>query len=270
MLKATDCSNYTSDLTTDGLEAWKAEGVGLVIVQAIDPPPNYPPGKTREQIQQCLAAGFAVDAYLYLWFSLGPDDITRKLSLLEGLPVRQLWLDVEDTAASEYDQMTKETKVQVALSLCDAFMVNGPRTGIYTGGWFWADPHYMNNTPKFSDRKLWTAQYDGIPDATVFTPYGGWHSCRIKQFAGTSELGGITGVDINVLSDAEAAEITPAPPQQNPCEDLIGALAYVCDNIGDNLWNETTRKQGMRKTYIRDQVAEMRRVREQFIGPRPT
>jgi len=267
---AIDVSNYTSGFTLENLNGLKAEGLKLVIVQAVDPPPNYPAGVTRSQVAATLAAGLPVDAYVYLWFSLGAEALERHLSLLDGFPIRQLWLDVEDTGAKYFSPLECETTVQAALNVCDAYKTEVGHTGIYTGRWFWAEPAYMGNTDRWADRKLWTSDYDGVPDTTVgFEPYGGWTECRIKQHIGTSEWGGISGIDQNVLSEEEAAELTGEPmPPSNPCEGLISALAYLGDNIADALDAETRRPQGIRKTVIRQQVAEMRRVREQFLGPR--
>src|SRR4051794_34374489 len=103
MTIAVDMSNYTSQLTPAALEGLRNAGVAHVIVQAIEPPPGYPAGQTRQQVEACLAAGFTVDAYIWLWFDLDTADIRRKLDLLDGLNIRQLWLDVEDTAAIKYD-----------------------------------------------------------------------------------------------------------------------------------------------------------------------
>src|ERR1051325_5474721 len=135
---AVDMSNYTSPLTPAALDGLKSAGVGHVIIQAIDPPPGYPVGRTRAQIQACLDAGLTVDAYVWLWFDLDVADIQRKLHLLDGLPIHQLWLDVEDTAAVKYDQATTEAKISAALEACDAFpVVSGLKTGVYSGRWFW-------------------------------------------------------------------------------------------------------------------------------------
>src|SRR6266567_2282508 len=130
MTLAVDISNYTSLLTGAALDGLKTEGVSHVIVQAVDPLAPFPPGQTREQIKACLDAGLTVDAYVWLWFDLDPSDIQHKLHLLDGLKIRQLWLDVEDTAASQYDQATTEQKVSAALELCDGYATSsGQRTG---------------------------------------------------------------------------------------------------------------------------------------------
>jgi hypothetical protein len=238
---AIDVSNYSSDFTPENLAALKDAGVGLVIVQSIDPPAGYPAGKTRAQIEACLAAGLAVDGYVYLWFDLGVDDMKRKLALLDGLPIRQLWLDVEDESAARYSQADCEAKVAAALAECDAFPTTGGQpTGIYTGAWYWQPRTYMGNTTAFSDRKLWDAHYDTVADASVgFVPYGGWESCRIKQFAGSSELAGITGVDLDALSAEEAAELEAGMPdvdegwqaKKGDVVRLAGELVAVADQI---------------------------------------
>jgi Glycosyl hydrolases family 25 len=209
---AVDISNYTTPLTSAAVDGLKAAGVSHVIVQAIDPPPGYPPGQTREQIQLCQAAGLSVDAYVWLWFDLEINDIQHKLQLLDGLSIRQLWLDVEDTASIKYDQATCEAKVSAALAACDSFQTtSGQKTGIYSGNWFWADPRYMGNTAIYADRELWDANYDQIPDATSnFRAFGGWVAARIKQYRGTSIIAGVANVDLNVLSVAEEAELTTA------------------------------------------------------------
>lgn len=236
---AFDASNYSSGLTPEALAAAKLDGVGLAIIQAIDPPAGFPAGVTRQQIQACLDAGLPVDAYVYLWFDADISDIQHKLSLLDGLPIRRLWLDVEDTAAAKYDQATCENKVADALAECDRWVdgagITYVSTGVYTGRWMWSDPWYMANASLFSGRDLWDSDYDNAPDpVTGFTPYGGWTSCAIKQYAGTSNRWGIDAIDLNVLSDEEAAKLTTPTDSSDPCapitserDGLVSAFGYV-------------------------------------------
>lgn len=273
---ACDISNYTSDLTPAALEQWKQAGVGLVIVQSIEPPAGYPVGRTRLQVQQCLDAGLSVDVYIWLWFDLPLGDIAHKLDLIDGLDIQQLFLDVEDTAAVKYSQAECEEKVAAALNLCDLRVTaNGQRCGVYSGRWYWADARYMGNTTLCADRELWDANYDGVVDAALgFVPYGGWTSARIKQYRGSTSLAGISGLDLNVLSVEEAAEIQglpPAPPpvEENPCAGLIVTVADIADRLGDQILAEANRKAGPRKTELKRIVAEMAAEREQAIGKRP-
>ncbi len=229
---AVDMSNWTDALTPANLQGLKDAGVTHAIVQAVDAPTPFPPTRTRDQVQAW------VDAYVWLWFDLGPDDISRKLALLDGLAIRKLWLDVEDTAAVKYDQAATEAGVAMALRLCDQRL---PGSGIYTGRWFWNDPRYMANTAAFADRELWDANYDDVADAALgFVPYGGWtvDQVRIKQFRGTTTLAGIGGLDLNVLSVLEAGELAPAPTDDQAWQakkslvvGLAGELLAVADQL---------------------------------------
>lgn len=201
MSLAIDISNYSGALSADEVQGLLQAGVELVIVQAVDPAPPFPMGQTREQVQTLLAAGFTVDAYVWLWFDADISDVRGKLALLNGFPIRRLWLDVEDTAARKYDQPTTEAKVQAALAELDGFPASAGGAGIYTGGWFWQNRLYMDNTETFKTRPLWDAHYDGIPDACQgFIPYGGWTDASIKQYQGTTTLAGIPNVDLDVLT----------------------------------------------------------------------
>lgn len=224
---AVDMSNFTDPLSPAALQGFKAAGIGHVIVQAIDPPPNYPRGRTRAQIQACLDAGLTVDAYVWLWFDLDANDIQRKLHLLDGLSVRQLWLDVEDTASINYSQAACEAKVSDALAACDAYpTLSGARTGVYSGRWFWLDRRYMGNCTTFADRLLWDANYDDVADTRLgYLPYGGWGHATIKQFRGSTAVAGIGGLDLNVLSlemegllssPSAPAPLNATPPEPGP------------------------------------------------------
>lgn len=190
---AVDVSNYTGPLSDAQLAVWKRDGVGLVIVQSIDPPPGYPPGCTVEQILAAQHAGLNVEAYVFLWFGLGVPDIQAKLDLLYALGIERVWLDVEDTSARSLRLSKRISTVAAALATISAA---GYETGIYTGYWFWTG--YMGNTNVFSSANLWDAHYDGEPDpAADFVPYGGWSNCLIKQYAGTSTLDGVGNVDLD-------------------------------------------------------------------------
>ncbi len=212
MTLAVDVSNYTDALTPTALAAWQRAGVRLVIVQAVDPPPSFPRSQTRDQVTACAAAGLQVDAYVWLWFD--QDDIASKLALLDGLPIRRLWLDVEDTAAQRYNQADTEARITTALRRCDDWQLArgvAMATGIYTGRWYWTDARYLANSTTFSNSDLWDASYDGQITLEGFAPYGGWTSRAMHQYAGTSTLGGVGNVDLNVLTLApQAMRETPA------------------------------------------------------------
>jgi hypothetical protein len=192
--------------------------VGVVQVQAVNPPPQYPPSATVQQLATLRTAGMAAEAYIYLWF----DDVSlvqSALQLLQGTAIRRIWLDIEDEAAKKYNQADTEARVQQALNYCDTFGagLSLARTGIYTGHWFWTDASYMANTQTFKDRLLWDAHYDNVADATQnFVPYGGWSSCAIKQYVGTSIFGGVSQLDQSALHPDYAATLT----QQQETEEV--------------------------------------------------
>ena len=222
MTLAVDISNYTGPITADNVNAWRDAGVGLVIVQAVDPPAGYPDGCTQQQLQTLNQAGMPAEAYVFFWFDSDPGHVDHALSLLEGVTVRRVWLDLEDVAARNYDQATTEAKVADALKRCDDWSQahNLPPAGIYTGNWYWSNPHYMGNTPKFSERDLWDSNYDYVAEAGQgFNAYGGWTACAIKQHIGTSSLCNVSGLDQDCLSADYAQAVLGAPPQAAPPAD---------------------------------------------------
>jgi hypothetical protein len=268
MTLAVDISNYTSLLTPAALGGLKSEGVSHVIVQAVDPPAPFPPGRTRDQIQACLNAGLTVDAYIWLWFDLDPSDIQRKLQLLDGLNIRQLWLDVEDTAASQYNQATTEQKVSAALELCDAYATSsGEKTGIYSGRWFWVDRRYMANTETYKDRELWDANYDDVAEAALgFAPYGGWDHVAIKQYRGTSVLAGVSGLDLNVLSVGEATELSTPPSDQTPPADQT-PTRETPDDWPWPTWEEAAQNYKGIADELGRQLEELKQAQAQAAAP---
>lgn len=166
-----------------------------MIVQAISPPPGYPPGVTAQQLAACRDASIQTDLYIYLWPGDTPSTIQSRLALADGFTIRRLWLDVEESGVTE-------AQVAWALAQLDSFPSKLDQAGVYTGGWFWPQ---VGSTIAFSDRPLWDSNFDGIPDASRgFRPYGGWTSPAVKQYMGTSSLSGVGGIDRDVLSDAEA------------------------------------------------------------------
>lgn len=65
------------------------------------------------------------------------------------------------------------------------------------------------------------------------------------------------------VNDAERAQM------QNTINGLVTTVADIADRIGDEILTETNRK-SMRKTVLREKVAQMQAERAQAVGPRPT
>lgn len=199
-LLGVDISNYSGPANAGSLAAWKAGGVGTVAVQAVSPAYPYPPGQTRQQCQAVLDAGLQLDAYVYLFFSESMQELMYRLGLLDGFPIRRLWLDVEDTTGG-FRPTHRASIVMQALGTCDAYPTRLATTGIYTGAWFWGP--YMGGTTQFANRPLWASQYDGVADPAQVTLFGGWSHAAVKQYQGTSALDGQPNVDLDVYSLSE-------------------------------------------------------------------
>jgi len=199
---AADTSNYTGAISRASLTQWRNAGYGLVLVEAIDPPPAYPPSVTGLQIDTAVACGLAVDAYIYCWWDMAR--LQRDIDTLRGRQLNRLWLDVEEFANGLPASVAARIAfVKQALNVLDAYPnKQQAQAGIYTGGWYWGNartPNYMGNATDFANRLLWTSQYDGIPNVDVVSLYGGWQQAAIKQWQGTSTLAGVKNVDLNVV-----------------------------------------------------------------------
>lgn len=261
---AIDASKYTIQPTP--VAQWQANGVELAIVQAH--PADYGQERSIQIVYDCINTGLVWDAYIYQYLAY-TDWLPAALETLDqlagqGLLPRKLFLDIEDvdsgkswSPAQRIDAVTRD------LGLCDAWLMrNGlmPNTAIYSAAWYWGP--YMANTLQFADRQLWTAQYDNVADASVFTPFGGWGECRIKQYAGSQP----DGTDLDVLSVAEEAEfrgsggeVTDEERQQmqNKIDGLVNALGY----IGGDVLKPLTRKTAA--AYVKTAVSQIRGVCDQ-------
>ena len=218
LVLAPDVSKYTTGLDANAVAAWKTLGVGLVIVQSH--PAGYGRDSSLALMQTLSDGGLRWDAYIYQY--MGDAGWTEgalqtlDLAASKGLVPRRLWLDVEDvdtergwTAAQRVDAVRRDLGVLDQWSNRHQLL----RAGIYSGRWYWgwdgAHPCYMGNATDFSDRPWWPSQYDGIQDAGRVALYGGWSLDKVcaKQFAGTSVLADVAGVDLGVLSAMEAARL---------------------------------------------------------------
>lgn len=108
--------------------------------------------------------------------------------MFKGYTLEALWLDVELPIT--------EAAVNAALIQCDAYQ--GQLTGIYSGKWFF-DNQGWSHQSFWSSRPLWDSNYNGVPVTEQgFVSYGGWSSCVIKQYQGTSAIGHLSQIDLDV------------------------------------------------------------------------
>lgn len=241
---ARDCSNYTVELTDATLAQWIAEGVGLLIIQAF--PASY--AQYQEQQRQVAAAvrnGLPFDHYIYDYLG----DPTWVWDALEGIKAqaaqpRMVWLDEEDveTDNGATDDASKAYRAQLIWSRVQHVRDSGYPVGIYTGSWWWTPR--VGAVDYLAELPLWAAQYDGIADTRVFTPFGGWTTCAVKQYAGTQG----DGTDLNVVSEEVMAD----------CQAYRDALERVVNRIQIELERKTAsgRAGSLRRTIFREIASE--------------
>ena len=261
-----DVSNWTGAPTP----AWDGlidAGASLLMPQAIDPPPGYPPGCTRDQVQWALDHGLQCIPYVWLWFGLPLDDIRRKVDLLEPFTgqIDALDLDVEDTyvgalqglavraeAIPEQHQarigrqpapptrqgipaggaLSLEQRIDellAAFEVLDSFPTRLGIPALYYGARWYHVP-YLGNTDVLSQtgRLLHVAAYDGVYDTTQFGRFGGWQSAAIKQPGGTMTVGGVGNVDPDVVADDVLIPSAPEPsPEPEPAPEPAPDPAWV-------------------------------------------
>ena len=228
---AVDVSNYSTNLDPQALAA---AGVQRVIVQIV----NERVLHHRTQIPALLAAGIEVEAYVYQWFSSGPEFIRHRMTWaldeLAAFPeVRRVWLDCEQ---SETDDPPYGGGLYTTDMIREAVTLAGERAyevGIYTAKWWW--DRFQHEVTAFSMLPLWVAQYDGQPDA-IFVPFGGWERCEMKQHAGDTAFAGVGGIDLNWYEEGDMDVIKLSQADALPV--VLGALAGIAGAVGqqDGQW----------------------------------
>jgi hypothetical protein len=189
-----DISNYTGTLTAQGCHDLRAAGYVGCIVQAI----TGLDGRTytRQQLTACVAYGLRVAGYVWCFPGASVTSIRDRLHMFDGYALEFLALDLEQGGLTRPD-------VERDLIECDAYIAAVPsarakRTYIYSGKWYF-DQQGWSNFTWWCDRPLWDSFYNGVPVAGHgFRPYGGWTKPTMSQFQGTSTVGSVSNVDLNV------------------------------------------------------------------------
>lgn len=192
---AIDMSSWGGRFTDEEAEAAKAAGVRLNIV-------NTWGEWCRQQAEMTLAHALNLEAYTYLYFSLNPSArVQQGLDALYGFALPGIyWLDAEDDPGG----LSPSKVVAYFREAVAAVEAHGLQPGIYTRRSWWV-PN-TDDCQDFAHLPLWDARYDGVPSMDYFEDYGGWPRPLMKQYAGTSEVGG-QSVDINYRE----APMIPSP-----------------------------------------------------------
>jgi hypothetical protein len=144
-----------------------------------------------QQLAMCRKNGLRVQGYCWCFPGASKSSMTSRLAMFDGFAIEALWLDVEQAGLKVAD-------VDRDLALCDAYMQGKP-TGVYSGRWFFAQQGWLGLT-KWADRPLWDSNYTGIAEVgSGFIPYGGWTNPTITQYAGTSSIGSVQQIDLDVM-----------------------------------------------------------------------
>lgn len=186
-----DLSNYTKDLTDQGCADLLAAGVVGCIIQAVTGVNGV--SYTRQQLDACQRNGLRIQGYVWVFPGDTKPSMGSRLAMFNGFPIEALYVDVEQMGVKEAD-------VDRDLAAADAYLADGRLAGIYSSRYVFVDNKWLGVT-KWANagRLLWSAIYDGIADPDVgFVPYAGWGQCQIKQFGGSSSLGSVTEIDLDI------------------------------------------------------------------------
>src|SRR4051794_29577380 len=91
-----DISNYQGAISPALVACWGQHGVRRVIPQAVNPPPGFAAGQTREQLQACKDAGMPTDCYVFFWTQQSPAVAVEAKSLADGFDIGYWFADFED------------------------------------------------------------------------------------------------------------------------------------------------------------------------------
>lgn len=148
---------------------------------------------TRQQLTVLVRNGLRIQGYLWCFPGSTIASVQSRLAMFDGFTLEGLWLDVEQDGLVQSD-------VDRDLVLCDAYTHRPKSTGIYSGHWFFVKQGWLTLT-RWADRRLWESNYDDVADVAVhFTPYGGWTRPAIKQYMGTSSIGSVHQIDLDVMA----------------------------------------------------------------------
>jgi len=179
-----------------------------------------------ENLRIAQAEGFELEAYAYLWLG-GPieDRIARSLEACAPYPVRRLWLDFEDNghgASGLPRDLTPDQVIELVYrGIAASDQPGAPPWGLYSAAWWWRPA--TANVEIWKDAPWWIAQYDGIADPTVFTPFAGITQPAMKQYQGTTQLCDLS-VDLNAAAETRV-------PIQDELADLVNLLGYLQGDV---------------------------------------
>ncbi len=201
-MDALDVSNFTSHFTTDHVAQWKAEGIGLVIVQLIAGV-RLSGDNCATQIRTCLDGGVAVDCYLFP----GNDGLgmttNQRLALVPPearVRIRQLWVDIEPAPSNP-----SRSAVDMAHSACDQW-APWQTTGDYSALWVASQMGWLPWL--WPNRKQWLVSVLNSGASNLGGSFAGTNNHVMSQYRMDVVLAGVSGMDRSVLAASEAEAVT--------------------------------------------------------------
>lgn len=199
-MESLDMSNFTSKFGSPAVEDWKRQGIGLAIVQLITGV-RVSGDNCWDQILTCLDNGLAVDCYLFPGNDGLPLTTTQRLALIPPearVKIRQLWIDIEPA----YTNPSKAA-IESAFAVCDAW-APWQTTGAYSAYWV---AQKMGWLPwPWPNRKQWLVNATNSPN--LGGQFSGTNYHVMTQYHEDVVVSGVSGMDRNLLTDAEALSIT--------------------------------------------------------------
>lgn len=184
-----DVANWQGALSPEWFREWATLGYGGLIVQAVAGLDGR--SFTRHQLGLAQEMGWEIAGYAWVHAGQAHDSrgFRNRLALFDGFPLDFLAVDVEDLQLRPED-------VEASLELGDDYL--GEQTWVYSSRGVFARLGWLH-LERWGDRRLWDANYDGVPDVDQgFHPYGGWTRCEMKQFTDGAQPIFTGGVDQNV------------------------------------------------------------------------
>jgi hypothetical protein len=226
MIPAVDLS--WAQLTAASCACLRAQGYGRIVngLRYVSQANQAVADVSLENLRIAHAEGFELEAYAYLWLG-GPieDRIARSLEACAPYPVRRLWLDFEDNGHGA-SGIPRELDVHQVIdcvhrAIAASSQPGASPWGLYSARWWWAPA--TGDSPSWRDEPWWIAQYDGIADPTVFTPFAGITQPAMKQYQGTTQLCGLS-VDLNAAAETRV-------PVHDELADLVNLLGYLQGDV---------------------------------------
>ncbi len=150
------------------------------------------------------ASEFEYGCHAYAYYHLGGNVRNRALWSVEVVALEPrcfaMWNDWEDNGHAapgipDPNEFPPERVRDLILEVKDT--IGGSVWQMeYTAGWWW--PRATGKWDGLKDCELVDANYARAIGFPLATPYGGWSGCRIHQYAGTTDLAGLS-VDRNLV-----------------------------------------------------------------------